>query len=883
MRFFRFALFALVACAGNGGGDDAGLDASDDADGPDAMLDSSTDAPEPDAPIDAGLPDVADAGSERTCVGVTADPAGTDAIEDTNGRATVVVSDRDECRRSYTLTTTASLRDGEPTNPRILIEQPSAPTTRTGHDMFDALHALALEEVRECSVAEIRDFAFNDGDPVSCGAGGCFETGRLWNYVWTRDTAYAVDLGLAAMDPTRARNSLEFKLSERRTGGDLQIVQDTGSGGSYPVSTDRVSWAIGAWTLLQYLDGAERDAFAARALEGISNTLEHDRTIAYDPNDGLYRGEQSFLDWREQSYPEWTATDVVHLGMSKALNTNLLHFNAMQVAARLADEAGDTTARDRYQGWADSLAAAIVDELWLEDEGLFSTFSTTTLDPSPTRRFDLLGSALAVILGVADDAQAARILESYPHYGPATAVHWPQQQQTRIYHNRGEWPFVDAYWLRAAAHADNDAVADRITAALMRGAAINLSNMENFEAASGAAWFDDGAFSGPVVNSQRQLWSVAGYLAMVHGTLFGLNGTPEGLAVTPYVTAGMRNGMFANTDRLVLNDFPWKGRTITVVLNLPAAGGSGGSYGVTERRLNGEAFTGDVIPEAMLEDTNRIDVFFGALSSASTLTERTDDDWRDVFQPRTPRITGVTDVSGDLRIDIDRNGETDTVEFFVYRDGVRIASDLADTTTQYTDSSADSSASPCYSVEACFVSSGNCSQHAPPFCWWGPGAARITSFPASGFTNVGGTASTNHGRFHYEGWGDAGHRLEVSSFTPAASGEYLFQAVYGNGAGGFDTGITCAVKRLYVEEGGSIVGEGALIMPHLDEWSRWGDSNFVSIPLEAGRTYRIVIETHDDYVNMSAFSHFETYVNTGGRDGEFNRVNIAELKALFRP
>lgn len=877
-------LFACLGCAGNNGDDpDSGTDAAQDA-MHDSAQDTATDVVDFDSAIDSTTDTATpDAGTERTCINVSADPSGTDAIEDANGRGSVTVSDRDECRRSYTLTTTASLRDGRPENPRVLVEQPGWPTTRTGHDMFDALHALALEEVRQCSVEEIRDFAFNDGDPVSCGEGGCFETGLLWNYVWTRDTAYAVDLGLAAMDPTRARNSLEFKLSERRSGGDLQIVQDTGSGGSYPVSTDRVSWAIGAWTLLQYLDGSERDAFAARALEALTNTLEHDRTIAYDPTDGLYRGEQSFLDWREQSYPEWTAGNVVHLGMSKALGTNLLHFNAMQVAANLADEAGDTSARDRYQGWADALSASIVSELWLDDEGLFSTFKTTSLDPSATRRYDLLGSALAVVLGVADADQADRILESYPHYGPAAPVHWPQQQQTRIYHNRAEWPFVDAYWLRAAAHADNDAVADRISAALMRGAAINLSNMENFEAATGAPWLDDGDASGPVVNSQRQLWSVAGYLEMVHGVLFGLDARPEGLAITPYITHGMRSGMFGATDTLVLNDYPYRGRTFTVVVHLPESAGDGGSYTAAERRLNGTVFAGEVVPTDMLEDMNRIDVFLGTLSDATTLTDRSDEDWRDVFQPRTPRISGIDDVGG-LRVNIDRNGETEEVEFHVYRDGVRIDEDLDNTTTQWTDSTADTGRSPCYSVEACFVSSGNCSQHAPPFCWWGAGNARIQSFPASSFTNVGGTGTTNHGRFHYEAWGDDGHRLEVSGFTPAASGEYLFQAVYGNGAGGVDTGITCAVKRLYVqEEGGTVAGEGALIMPHLGEWSRWGDSNFVSVSLEAGRTYRIVIETHDDYVNMSAFSHFETYVNAGGRGGEFNRVNIAELKALFRP
>src|SRR5690606_32382395 len=137
-----------------------------------------------------------------------------------------------------------------------------APSIRTGSDLFDALHALAVEEARENAVSAVRDYAFDDGNPVACGDEGCFETGRLWNYVWTRDTAYSVDLGLAAIDPLRARNSLLFKLSERRGGGGLEIVQDTGTGGSWPVSTDRVAWALGAEALLAWLDGPERAALA---------------------------------------------------------------------------------------------------------------------------------------------------------------------------------------------------------------------------------------------------------------------------------------------------------------------------------------------------------------------------------------------------------------------------------------------------------------------------------------------------------------------------------------------------------------------------------------------------------------------------------------------
>ena len=880
----------LLGCGGGDPTEDAAADASPDA----PALDAATDAALDDGGSrnDAGDSGMGgpDAGDPR-CLDGIADPRGTDSIEDGNGRATVVVTDRDSCQRTYTIRTTATLRDGRPDNPRVVPELEGWPTVRTGNDLFDALHALALEELRECSVDRVRDFAFDDGRAVPCGDGGCFETGRLWTYVWTRDTAYAVDLGLAPLAPIRARNSLEFKLSERRGGGDLQIVQDTGTGGSYPVSSDRVSWAMGARALLAYLDGPARDAFAARALEALSNTLEHDRRIVFDPDDGLYRGEQSFLDWREQSYPEWTAQDTVHIAMSKALSTNVLHYHAMRLTAQLAAEAGDAARQARYEGWADALRDAIRARLWLDDVGLFSTFTTTTLDPSPTRRYDLLGSALAVVVGVADDAQAARILANYPHYGASGPVHWPQQQLTPIYHNRGEWPFVSAYWLRAAARADNDAVATRMVHALMRGAALNLSNMENFEAASGAPWVDEGPSSGPVVNSQRQLWSVAGYLGMVHRVLFGLDAGADGLAVHPYLTAALRRELFAGTETLVLNDFPYRGHLLSVVLHLPAASASDGSYTVATMELNGSPVPGTALPPERLGTRNRVDVYLapGVPSDPpATLTERSPADWRDIFQPRTPRIGDIAESGGRLRLSIDRNGETDAVRFRILRDGAPVATGLADDTTSWTDPSVDpgADASPCYAVEACFVRSGNCSQHSPPVCWWGRGLSHIRRFGAATLTHVGGAPSTNHGRFHYEPWGDEGHRLELSGLRPAKSGRHLFQVVYGNGAGGVTTGISCAVKRLAVEDEatGAVVGEGALVMPHLGDWDRWEDSNFVAATLEAGHSYRVVIESDEGYVNMSAFAHFASYTGgLGGRDGAFNRVNIAELVVLYRP
>ncbi|UUZ47239.1 hypothetical protein LP420_27825 [Massilia sp. B-10] len=87
------------------------------------------------------------------------------------------------------------------------------------------------------------------------------------------------------------------------------------------------------------------------------------------------------------------------------------------------------------------------------------------------------------------------------------------------------WPFVTAYGLKAAAIGRNVSVADAAYAALMRGAALNMSNMENLEWLSGQPLLLDEqhpALIGPVINSKRQLWSVGAYLGMVVENVFGV-------------------------------------------------------------------------------------------------------------------------------------------------------------------------------------------------------------------------------------------------------------------------------------------------------------------------------------------------------------------------
>ena len=67
-------------------------------------------------------------------------------------------------------------------------------------------------------------------------------TGKEWAGVWTRDVSYSIILSMAALQPEASMTSLKRKVNSRGA-----IVQDTGSGGAWPVSTDRMVWLLAAW------------------------------------------------------------------------------------------------------------------------------------------------------------------------------------------------------------------------------------------------------------------------------------------------------------------------------------------------------------------------------------------------------------------------------------------------------------------------------------------------------------------------------------------------------------------------------------------------------------------------------------------------------------
>jgi hypothetical protein len=390
--------------------------------------------------------------------------------------------------------------------------------SETASPLVDALFALAQVEADGAKTKELTDGAYNHGKPIACD---CFVTGVKWPFVWTRDSAYSIDLALGWLDPARARRTLEFKLSDVREPSapqGLYVVQDTGSGGSWPVSTDRVAWFLGARGLL------DDKAFADKVYKALQDTLAQDKQYVFDAQLGLYRGETSFLDWREQNYPAWTRNDVRFIAESFSLSTNVLHYEAFRLAVKMAKSHNDTAAAAQYQNEADTLRAAIDAHFWREDRGLYMSYIGPADGPRTIEAYDLLGTALAILADIPSPERARKALANYPTWAAGSPVIWPEHHDAAIYHNRAIWPFVSAYALRAARKLDD---ANRIAhelRSILQGAALSGSNYENYELASGQVHVEDGKWSGPVVNSPRQLWSVAAMLDAIVEGVFGVDG-----------------------------------------------------------------------------------------------------------------------------------------------------------------------------------------------------------------------------------------------------------------------------------------------------------------------------------------------------------------------
>ena len=367
-------------------------------------------------------------------------------------------------------------------------------------------------------------------------------TGALWPGVWTRDVSYSLILAVSNIFPEEGMTSLRRKVTS--TG---QIVEDTGTGGSWPCSTDRLIWSVAAWKL--YLSTGD-EAWLQEVYPVIKKSLETDFLTTYDAKTGLYRGESSFIDWREQSYPVWMQPADIH--HSLCLGTNAVYYEAMRCAARMADKLDEPEVAVRMNERAEALKQAINRNLWLEEKGYYANYLYGRNYPVLSPRSETLGEALTILWDIASPEQARRMMQSMPvsAYGPT--IFWPQICDQPNYHNNAIWPFVTGYWTKAAAKAGSNESMLHAFASSVRAASLFATNQENMSASTGN-------YAETELNSPNMLWSISGMLGTFHQLLLGMNMTEEGITFAPFVPkelAGCRT----------LQGFPYRGMKVNITV-----------------------------------------------------------------------------------------------------------------------------------------------------------------------------------------------------------------------------------------------------------------------------------------------------------------------------
>ncbi|MCB0641719.1 MAG: hypothetical protein KDC44_08775, partial [Phaeodactylibacter sp.] len=633
------------------------------------------------------------------------------------------------------------------------------PKYTSDQPIVDALFNLSLEEARK------------NIEPDST-----LRTGAKWGGVWTRDVSYSILLAFAYHEPEVGKISLRKKVKRGR------IIQDTGSGGAWPVSSDRTTWVLAAWEIYKVTGD---QAWLDEVYPIIKNTLDDDYKTIYDPATGMYSGESSFLDWREQTYPKWMSNMDIYV--SQNLGTNVVHYQAHRILAEMAQLKGDDP--QVYLDRAEGIKKGINDYLWLKEQGYYAQYLYGRHDLIVSPRYEALGEALAILFGVADEERAKSILAKSPLTTFGATCIYPQIPGIPPYHNNGIWPFVQSYWNWAAAKTGNESVLNHGLAAVYRAAGLFLTNYENMVAQTGD-------FLGTEINSHRMLWSMAGNLAMVHRIFMGMEFELDGLYFKPVVPE-------AYGGTRTLSNFHYRNCTLNITVE---------GYGneVKAVTLDGQAIEQPFIPanttgshELVItltdktfpqQEINLVDNHF-TLPTVQAAKEGISLKW----QP----------VKGAVHYRIYQNGK-----FLHTTTNTRVAVDVDRSYHSYQVSAVDAQGYEGFACEpVVFAKSVQLIE-----------LEKVATAAALPYTNYSGegfvAVSLSENR-------DIQLELDLPE-----SGNYLLDIRYSNGNGPWNTDNKCAIRSLTVN--GNY--EGVFIFPQRgqDEWSDWGFSNSREVRLKQG-------------------------------------------------
>lgn len=631
----------------------------------------------------------------------------------------------------------------------------------------DAMYNLSVEEMTNLIEAD-----------------GTWRTGESWGGVWTRDVSYSTLLALSYMRPDISMNSLMRKVKDRR------IMQDTGTGGSYPVSTDCIVWSMAAWQL--YLVTGDKE-WLKNSYEIIKNSIIQDEQIAYDQETGLVKGESSFLDWREETYPRWMQPADIY--ESECLGTNAAHFQANVIAAKMATLLGDKENINRFESNAQRIKEGINSHLWMNDKGYYAQYLYGRQSKMISPRSEALGEAFCVLFGIADNERSKEIIRSVPQTEYGNSCIFPQIPNIDPYHNNAVWPFVQSFWMWAASKVGNESAVMESIAAIYRAASMFATNKENFVA-------EDGDYSTDT-NSNNMLWSISGNLSIVHRLFFGINYTEEGLVFSPFVPK-----QFSGDKQLT----GFKYRNAVLDIEVKGCGNEIATFTVDGKKKK------NAVIDSKTKGKHKIVIILSNNTPSETEITKT----KNYFSPETPKVyleesarLAWTQVPNATHYIIIKNGkQIERVNRKKINDN-RFNIDRPDLYSEYQVIAEDANGVQGFASEPLPV-------YAPKF---------EQRFDIYDYTNNYVQSYGNMSNKAVEISSSENTRIDMK-INVAQAGSYVIDFSYANGSNTLTSGNTCAIRTLSVNEQKA----GVVVFPQRgkDIWYKWGFSNAVAAHLDKG-------------------------------------------------
>lgn len=413
----------------------------------------------------------------------------------------------------------------------------NAPKFHIGNPDVSDAYKMALKNLLEINTVSCPAELYNKTGLLDENLGLMIRAGGTYPSPWTRDAAVNTMNGACFLAPEIAKNTL-WAVCEK-DGGRLCFQQDN-------QNWDKIVWTFGAWSC--FLASGDRE-FLSAACETVVNSLTLLEETQYNSHYGLFTGGSFFndgitgypADLYEPGKESSFVGDHPAVGQVMTLSTNCLYYGAYRILERMAKLLGKQELLEACRRKGDALKDAVNRLLWDEarETYFYLLYPDGRTDPSQ----EGCGISFAILTEICTREQALKILEHTHRNTWGLVSLWPpfagiSSVEKPLRHNNLIWPFVNGYFITAAAkYGCCDLVGSEILALARMVKKDKGQFHEIYNAETGMP--DGGWQVGQHWDSvENQTWSATGYIRAVIFGIFGVAVDENGITFHPCLPEG---------------------------------------------------------------------------------------------------------------------------------------------------------------------------------------------------------------------------------------------------------------------------------------------------------------------------------------------------------